>query len=78
MMSEIQARIDWSASQLTERRIEYLNGLITYHDYVRRSPDSALNFNAVLNLLRSLLLPVLVFLLVNLDRIFLLLTSIFR
>jgi hypothetical protein len=58
--------------------MEFLQGLINYHDYVRRSPDSALTFNAVLNLLRSLLLPILVFLLVNLDRIFLLLASIFR
>ncbi|MFN8564250.1 MAG: hypothetical protein U0703_22135 [Anaerolineae bacterium] len=79
LLVELQAKINAERHTVDEKeRIEYLNGLIAYHDYVLRSPDSALNFNAVLNLLRSLLLPVLVFLLVNLDRIFLLLTSIFR
>jgi hypothetical protein len=79
MLVELQGKIEAERTNIDNKeRIEYIQRLLDYHEYVKRSPDSALNFNAVINLLRSLLLPTLVFLLVNLERIAFLLASLFQ
>jgi hypothetical protein len=40
-----------------------------YHDRIKATPNSALNFRASLNFLNSLLLPILAFILANLDKV---------
>ncbi len=48
--------------------LEHIRALIDYHNQVKDTPDSALNFRAGLNFLNSLLLPLLAFVLANLDK----------
>jgi hypothetical protein len=48
---------------------ETLNWLLDYHNKVKATRNSALNFEAGLNLFNSLLLPVLAFVLGNLDKV---------
>jgi len=40
-----------------------------YHDRIKSTPNSALNFRSSLNFLNSLLLPILAFILANLDKV---------
>jgi hypothetical protein len=40
-----------------------------YHDRIKSTADSALNFRSSLNFLNSLLLPVLAFVFTNLDKV---------
>jgi hypothetical protein len=40
-----------------------------YHDRIKSTPNSALNFRASLNFLNSLLLPLLAFVFSNLDKV---------
>lgn len=71
-LNEIQAKIERLRTREnipSEGTLDHLNKLMAYHDRVRNTPDSALNFNAGLNFLNSLLLPLMAFLLANLDKL---------
>jgi hypothetical protein len=46
--------------------MDRLGKLMDYHDRIRDTPNSALNFRAGLNFLNSLLLPILAFVAANL------------
>jgi hypothetical protein len=57
-------------AQLADKEaMEALNRLMDYHDRISRTPSSTLNLGAGLNLLSQLLLPLLAFVLANLDRL---------
>ncbi len=49
--------------------MEAVNRLMDYHDRIRATPNSALNLRTSLGFLNSLLLPVIAFVLANLDKI---------
>jgi len=56
----------YTAGNLTEKeKIESINRLMDYHDRIKGTPNSALDFRAVLSFVNSLLLPLLAFLLSN-------------
>ncbi|NJC98662.1 MAG: hypothetical protein FIB03_20405 [Anaerolineae bacterium] len=70
MLNEVQAKIEslYSEEEIPSReRLDRLEKLMDYHDRIKATPNSALNFRASLNFLNSLLLPVLAFVLANLD-----------
>jgi len=54
----------------SEETLSHLNQLMDYHDRIRATRNSALDFRAGFNFLNSLLLPLLAFLLANVDKIF--------
>jgi hypothetical protein len=72
MLNEVQAKVE---ELYKERKIpdegllDRLGKLMDYHDRIRDTPNSALNFRAGLNFLNSLLLPVFAFLLANLKEV---------
>ena len=72
MLNEVQAKVE---ELYKERKIpdegllDRLGKLMDYHDRIRDTPNSALNFRAGLNFLNSLLLPVFAFLLANLREV---------
>ncbi len=49
--------------------IDAINRLMDYHDRIKATPNSALNFRAGLGFLNSLLLPLIAFVLANLDKL---------
>jgi hypothetical protein len=72
MLNEVQEKIE----KLSEGEdipdkdtLERLSKLMDYHDRIKSTPNSALNFRASLNFLNSLLLPILAFILANLDKV---------
>jgi len=49
--------------------LDRLSKLMDYHDRIKATPNSSLNFRSSLNFLNSLLLPLLAFILANLDTV---------
>jgi len=83
-LSDIIVRAKWKMLNEVQTKIEKLSGeneipdkdsldrlskLMDYHDRIKATPNSALNFRASLNFLNSLLLPLLAFILANLDTV---------
>lgn len=71
-LSNIQAKIEELQEQEaipTKDILEHINALMDYHDRIRATRNSALDFRAGLNFLNSLLLPLFAFILGNLDSI---------
>jgi hypothetical protein len=71
-LNEIQAETERlrTGGKLAEKEtMEAVNRLMDYHDRIRATPNSALDLRASLNFLNSLLLPVLAFVLANLDEV---------
>src|SRR5215216_1153079 len=83
-LSDVIVRAKWRMLNELQEKIEKLSGgdeipdkdgldrlskLMDYHDRIKLTPNSALNFRASLNFLNSLLLPILAFILANLDKV---------
>lgn len=71
-LNEIQAKIEsLEASEDIpgEKTLAHMTKLIDYYDRIKMTPNSALNLRAGLSFLNSLLLPLLAFILGNLDQI---------
>jgi len=71
-LNEIQAQIKRLRGQEdipSEKTLEHLGQLMDYHNRIKATRNSALDLRAGLNFLNSLLLPLLAFVLANLDRI---------
>jgi hypothetical protein len=83
-LSDVIVRAKWKMLNEVQEKIEKLSGgkeipdkdgldrlskLMDYHDRIKSTPNSALNFRASLNFLNSLLLPILAFILANLDKV---------
>jgi hypothetical protein len=67
-LNEVQAKIEElnRAGKIPDKdTLERLDKLMNYHDRIRDTPNSALNFRAGLNFLNSLLLPVIAFVVAN-------------
>ena len=72
-LNEIQAQVERVRTQEdipSEKTLEHLGKLMDYHDRIKATRNSALDLRTVLKFLNSLLLPLLAFLLANLDKIF--------
>ncbi len=72
MLNEVQAKIEKlsGAEDIPDKdTLDRLSKLMDYHDRIKSTPNSALNFRASLNFLNSLLLPILAFILANLDKV---------
>ena len=72
-LSNIQAKIEELQEQEaipTKDILEHINALMDYHDRIRATRNSALDLRAGLNFLNSLLIPLLAFILANLERYF--------
>lgn len=50
--------------------LETVNRLMDFHERIRQTPDSALDFKSMLNFLNQLMLPLLGFLLANINKVF--------
>jgi hypothetical protein len=71
-LNEIQARVEkLQAAENLEAKdtMDAINRLLDYHERVNKTRISALDFRAYLNFINSLLLPLLAFLLGNLDKV---------
>ncbi len=72
MLNEIQAKVEelYAEQKIPDApTLERLSKLMDYHDRIKDTPNSALNFRAGLNFLNSLLLPVLAFVVANLKEV---------
>ena len=72
MLNEVQTKIErlYSGEEIPDKdTLERLSKLMDYHDRIKSTPNSALNFRASLNFLNSLLLPILAFVFANLDKV---------
>jgi hypothetical protein len=72
MLNEVQTKIEALYSEEgipSKDNLERLAKLMDYHDRIKTTPNSALNFRSSLNFLNSLLLPVLAFVIANLDKV---------
>jgi len=68
ILNEIQMKVEtlYSEHDIPDKAtVERLQQLMDYHDRIKSTPNSALNFRASLNFLNSLLLPVIAFVLAN-------------
>lgn len=72
ILNEVQTKIE----ELSEKNeipdketLEQLSKLMDYHDRIKSTPNSALNLRVSLNVLNSLLLPVLAFILANFNEV---------
>ena len=68
ILNEIQSKIEslYAEQEIPDKAtVERLQQLMDYHDRIKATPNSALNFRASLNFLNSLLLPVLAFVIAN-------------
>jgi hypothetical protein len=71
-LNEIQAKVEKLEAEeniADKETMETVKRLIDYHNQIKDTPNSALNIRAGLNFLNSLLLPVIAFLLANLDKV---------
>jgi hypothetical protein len=71
-LNEIQRRVEKlqaSKNFGNQEAMEAINRLMDYHDRVKSTRNSALDLNTTLNFINSLLLPLLAFLLGNLDKV---------
>ncbi len=69
MLNEIQTKVEelYAEQQIPDAAtLDRLGKLMDYHDRIKDTPNSALNFRASLNFLNSLLLPILAFVAANL------------
>ncbi len=72
MLSEIQAQVEELRAQEyipSEQTLEHISKLMDYHDRIKATRNTALDFRAGLNYLNTLLLPLLGFVLGNIDNI---------
>lgn len=72
MLNEVQTKIEklYKSEEIPDKdTLERLSKLMDYHDRIKSTPNSALDFQASLNFLNSLLLPILAFVLANLDTV---------
>ncbi len=72
MLNEVQTKIEKlsDGEEIPDKdALDRLAKLMDYHDRIKSTPNSALNFRASLNFLNSLLLPILAFILANLDKV---------
>jgi hypothetical protein len=72
MLNEVQEKIEKlsNGEDIPDKdALDRLARLMDYHDRIKSTPNSALNFRASLNFLNSLLLPILAFILANLDKV---------
>jgi hypothetical protein len=70
ILNEIQAKVEklQAVENFEDKEtLEAINRLMDYHDRVRATRNSALDLNTTLHFINSLLLPLLAFLLANLD-----------
>jgi hypothetical protein len=71
-LTEIQSKVE-SLQELEEipsqETIEHIRLLMDYHDHIKNTKESNINLRSSLSLLNSLLLPLLTFLLTNLDKL---------
>jgi uncharacterized membrane protein len=77
-LNEIQAKVEKLQSSEnfeTKETLDTINRLLDYHERVNKTRISALDFRAYLSFINSLLLPLLAFLLGNLDKVLLLFTK---
>lgn len=68
MLNDVQTKIETllTGTEIpTEETLEHLEKLMNYHDRIRNTPNSALDFRAVLNVLNSILLPLITLILAN-------------
>jgi len=68
ILNEIQTKIEtlYAEQEIPDKvTVERLQQLMDYHDRIRATPNSALNFRASLNFLNSLLLPIIAFIIAN-------------
>jgi hypothetical protein len=68
-INEIQKQVEdlYKAEKIPDKdTLDRLSKLMDYHDRIKSTPNSALNFRAGLNFLNSLLLPILAFVVANL------------
>jgi len=71
-INEIQAKVEklQAAENFEDKeKMEAINRLMDYHDRVKATRNSAINSGTILNFINSLLLPLLAFLLGNLDKL---------
>ncbi|HLA06738.1 MAG TPA: hypothetical protein VJ022_04785 [Anaerolineales bacterium] len=72
MLNEVQTKIEALYGEEgipSKDTLDRLAKLMDYHDRIKATPNSALNFRSSLNFLNSLLFPVLAFIIANLDRV---------
>jgi hypothetical protein len=72
MLNEVQTKVEelYREEKIPDRdTLDRLGKLMDYHDRIKGTPNSALNFRASLNFLNSLLLPVLAFVIANLKEV---------
>jgi hypothetical protein len=72
MLNEVQIKIEklYSGEEIPDKdTLDRLSKLMDYHERIKATPNSALNFRASLNFLNSLLLPILAFVFANLDKV---------
>ena len=71
-LSELQAQLKqlWTDAKIGDKETrETLNWLMDYHDRIKATRNSALDLRAILNFVNSLLLPLVAFVLANLETI---------
>jgi len=68
-LNEIQVRVEKLQASKNFANKEAINQLLDYHDRVRATRNSAIDLSAILGFINSLLLPLLAFLLGNLDAV---------
>lgn len=68
-LAKIQAQIKAENNLGDPAKLEFVNKLMDYHDRIRATPNSTITFQSGLIFLNQLLLPLLGFLLANLDKI---------
>ena len=71
-LNEIQVKVEklqTSKNFGNQETMDAVKRLMDYHDRVKATRDSALDFRAYLDFINSLLLPLLAFLLGNLDKV---------
>lgn len=70
-LDRVQSQItDLSSKGVSDKStLETINCLMDYHERIRLTPDSAMDIRSVLSFLNQLMLPLLGFLVANLDRI---------
>ncbi len=74
-LNEIQSQVEElrAANNLKDKEtMESINRLMDFHDRVKATRNSAIDSNTIINFINSLLLPLLAFLLGNLDKVWLL------
>ncbi len=72
ILNQVQTKIEalYAGKKIPDRgTLEQLEKLMNYHDRIKATPNSALNFRASLNFLNSLLLPILAFVATNIPGI---------